>query len=44
MEKKPPVNWSKVIDMLKKLGAEEVFRVEAKSSIEDWFLYDIEGV
>ena len=42
--KKPPVNWSKVIDMLKKLGAEEVFRVEAKSSIEDWFLYDIEGV
>lgn len=42
--KKPPVDWTKVINMLNKLGAEEVFRVEAKSSIEDWFLLDMEGL
>lgn len=42
--KKPPVDWGKVVNMLKKLGAEEVFRVEAKSSIEDWFLLDMEGL
>lgn len=42
--KKPPVDWSKVIKMLKELGAHEVLRVEAKTSIEDWFLLDIEGL
>lgn len=42
--KKPPVDWSKVIKMLKELGAYEVIRVEAKTSIEDWFLLDIEGL
>lgn len=43
-EKKPPVDWSKVIKMLKEHGAHEVLRVEAKTSIEDWFLLDIEGL
>jgi hypothetical protein len=42
--KKPPVDWPKVIKMLKGLGADEVLRVEAKTSIEDWFLLDIEGL
>lgn len=42
--KKPPVDWPKVIKMLKELGAYEVLRVEAKTSIEDWFLLDIEGL
>lgn len=42
--KKPPVDWPKVIKMLKELGAHEVLRVEAKTSIEDWFLLDIEGL
>lgn len=41
--KKPPVDWSKVIKMLKELGAHEVLRVEAKTSIEDWFLLDMSG-
>lgn len=41
--KKPPVDWVKVVGMLEKHGA-EVFRVEAKSSIEDWFLLDKEGL
>lgn len=43
-EKKPPVDWSKVIKMLKEHGAHEVLRVKAKTSIEDWFLLDIEGL
>ena len=42
--KKPPVDWPKVIKMLKELGAHEVLRVEAKTLIEDWFLLDIEGL
>lgn len=42
--KKPPVDWVKVVTMLHKLGADEVFRVEAKSSIEDWILLDKEGL
>lgn len=41
---KPPVDWKKVIDTLKNLGAEEVKEVKAIRSIEDWFLYDIEGL
>lgn len=44
MAKKPPVDWSKVIKMLKELGTHEVLRVEAKTSIEDCFLLDIEGL
>lgn len=42
--KKPPVDWTKVIKMLKEHGADKVLRVEAKTSIEDWFLLDIEGL
>ncbi len=42
--KKPPVDWHKVIAVLKKEGADELYQIEAKSSIEDWFLYDVEGI
>lgn len=42
--RKPRVDLSKVTAMLYKLGAEDVSRVEAKSSIEDWILLDKEGL
>ncbi len=42
--KKPPVDWKKVISALGKLGADEVYQISAKSSIEDWFLYDSDGL
>lgn len=42
--KKPPVNWDEVVETLYGLGANAVHRIEAKKSIEDWILYDIEGI
>ena len=42
--RKPPVDWPEVIKTLKGKGAEQVLLVRAVTSIEDWFLYDQEGL
>ena len=42
--KKPPINWKEVIEELKNKGAYRVSQVLARRSIEDWFLYDLEGL
>ncbi len=43
-DKKPPVNWDSVIKELKTKGANSVELIRAEKSIEDWFLYDSEGL
>ncbi|MCD7841480.1 MAG: hypothetical protein LUG56_03320 [Lachnospiraceae bacterium] len=43
-EAKPPVNWKEVKSGLEMAGAEDIIHVQAKRSIEDWFLYDMGGV
>lgn len=43
-EAKPPVKWKEVKSGLEMAGAEDIIHVQAKQSIEDWFLYDMEGV
>ena len=42
--RKPPVDWPAVTKALKARGAREVRQVKAVTSIEDWFLYDPEGL
>ena len=42
--KKPPVDWDQVERMLYVSGATEVYHIKANASIEDWFLYDLEGI
>lgn len=44
LAQKPFINWSEVIKDLKGKGANQVKKVLAKKSIEDWFLYDYEGI
>lgn len=41
---KPPIKWDEVKKDLANSGAAKVIHVQAKRSIEDWFLYDIEGI
>ena len=41
---KPPIKWDEVKEDLANNGAAKVIHVQAKRSIEDWFLYDIEGI
>ncbi len=41
---KPPIKWNEVKKELEANGAKKVIHVQAKKSIEDWFLYDIEGI
>lgn len=41
---KPPIKWNEVKKELETNGAKKVIHVQAKKSIEDWFLYDIEGI
>lgn len=41
---KPPVNWEDVIESLKKAGAEKIYQIKAKHSIEDWILNVINGL
>ena len=41
---KPPIKWDEVKKVLMDNGASKIIHVQAKRSIEDWFLYDIEGV
>lgn len=44
MGKNPPVNWSALKKEFIQNGAKEVCLVKAVNAIEDWFLYDTEGV
>ena len=39
-----PVSWQKVEKELYAAGAEEIIHVKAVQSIEDWFMYDKEGI
>lgn len=41
---KPPIKWNEVKKELEANGAKKVIHVQAKRSIEDWFLHDLEGV
>lgn len=41
---KPPIKWNEVIKDFEKNRNTKVIHVQAKRSIEDWFLYDIEGI
>lgn len=44
LSKKPPIDKDKVKQTLEEEGAKQVFYIEARSSIEDWFLDDFSGV
>lgn len=44
LSKKPPFNKDIVKLALEEAGAKEVYYIEAKQSIEDWFLTDLKGV
>lgn len=41
---KPPIKWNEVKKELEANGAKKVIHVQAKRSIEDWFLHDLEGI
>lgn len=41
---KPKIKWNEVEKQLKEEGAKKVIHVQAVKAIEDWFLYDLEGV
>lgn len=41
---KPPVKWEEIKKELKANGADKIIHVQARKSIEDWFLYDLEGI
>lgn len=41
---KPPIKWNEVKKELMEHGASEIIHIEARRSIEDWFLYDFEGI
>lgn len=42
--RKPLVDWEEVKKELKSKGIKKVTFIEAKTSIEDWFLNDLEGL
>lgn len=44
LQKKPPIDKAAVKKALEQAGAQKVVYVEARQSIEDWFLCDFEGV
>lgn len=41
---KPPIKWDEVKKELLANGASKIIHVQAKKSIEDWFLYDLDGI
>lgn len=41
---KPPIKWDEIEQALLGNGAKKVFHIKAKRSIEDWFLYDVDGI
>ena len=40
----PPIKWKEVIKSLEDAGVKKVIHIQAKHSIEDWFLLDAEGI
>lgn len=44
LAKKPPIDKAAVKKAIESAGAKKVCYIEAKSSIEDWFLSDFEGI
>ena len=40
----PPLNWKKIEEQLKHMGANKVFHMQARTSIEEFFLQDLEGL
>ena len=38
------VDWNKLRKKVKRMGIEQFFQLGIKSSIEDWLLYDMEGI
>ena len=42
--KKPPVDWGAVTKVLRGKGAHEIEQIRAEKSIEDWFLFDPDGL
>lgn len=41
---KPPIKWKEVEQEFYKNGVSKIIHIKAKHSIEDWFLYDSEGI
>lgn len=41
---KPPIRWNDVKKELENNGASKIIHVQAKRSIEDWFLHDTDGI
>lgn len=41
---KPPIKWDEVKKEFLKNGAAKYIHIQAKRSIEDWFLHDLEGI
>lgn len=41
---RPPIKWDEVKKEFMKIGVSKIIHVQAKRSIEDWFLHDIEGI
>lgn len=44
LQKNPPVNFTEISKALYSAGAKKVYKIKAKQSIEDWFLYDLDGI
>ena len=40
----PPIDWDDVEKGFREYGAHDIIHIKAKHSIEDWFLYDTEGI
>ena len=40
----PPIDWNSVQSKMENAGANKVIQVKARKSIEDWLLYDVEGM
>lgn len=40
----PPIDWNNVQSKMENFGASKVIQVKARKSIEDWLLYDLEGI
>ena len=41
---KPPIDWKSVEKAFYDNGAQKVIHIKAKRCIEDWFLYDLDGI
>lgn len=44
LSQRPPINWMEVEKAFKEHGVQKIIHIEAKRSIEDWFLFDMDGI